>query len=268
QADELEVLELLANQVTIALENARAYERERLAMEQLEAAEAFKARFLANMSRELREPLNTIIGFSRLLMKGIEGPLNSQQLEDLRQIHGDSQRLLLLINDILVISQLQAGLVELGLRRVALQDIVDGVMPTASALVRGKEIKLIEDIPEDLPMLRADPIRLRQVLVHLLNNAAKFTEHGHIMLRAWANDDEVYVSVSDTGIGIPLEDRNRIFSRFEKGSGAIGRDDQGVGLGLALSKEFIELHGGQIWVDSEAGAGSTFTFSVPVLDEV
>jgi signal transduction histidine kinase/HAMP domain-containing protein len=267
QMDELEVLELLANQVTIALENAQAYERERLAAEQMEAAEAFKARFLANMSRELREPLNTIIGFSRLLMKGVEGPLNHQQQEDLQQIHGDSQRLLLLVNDILAISQLQAGLVELRLQPVSLQDIIAGVMPTASALVRGKEIELIEEIPEDLPALRADPSRLRQVIVHLLNNAAKFTDRGRIVLRAWTSDSEVYVSVSDTGVGIPVEDRERIFSHFEKGSGVNGHDDRGVGLGLALSREFVELHGGQIWVDSEIGMGSTFTFSVPVPSE-
>jgi len=262
QADELEVLEVLANQVTIALENARAYERERAATEHLEAAEAFKSRFLSNMSRELREPLNTVIGFSRLLMKGLEGPLNPRQLEDLDQIHNDSQRLLYLINDILATSEIQAGLMELRLQPVDLLGLVDGVMPTASALVSGKEVVVRTEIPDDLPLVLADPARLRQVLVHLLTNAAKFTSIGRILIRAWANEEEVYVSVNDTGIGIPVEDRERIFAFFEKGSNQRS-DADGVGLGLALCREYVGLHGGQMWVDSEVGVGSTFSFSVP-----
>lgn len=266
QEDELEVLEILGNQVTIALENARAYERERLAMQQLEATEAFKSRFLANMSRELREPLNTIIGFSRLLIKELDGPINDRQREDLEQIHNDSQNLLVRINDILSISQLQAGLMELRPQPVDLNEMVLGIMPTAGALVGGRDIELVQEIPEDLPLLYGDPSRLRQVLVHLFNNAAKFTREGQIAVRAWVNDGEVFVSVSDTGVGIPVEDRERIFKHFEKGLGNGYRSGGGVGLGLALSKEFVELHGGQIWVDSEVGKGSVFTFSVPIYE--
>jgi signal transduction histidine kinase len=263
QPDEMEVLESLANQVTIALENAHAYERERIAMEHMEAAEAFKARFLSNMSHELREPLNTAIGFSRLLLKGIDGPLNDRQRQDVEQIYQDSQNLLGLINDILAISQLQAGLMELRLQPVRLSDMVEAVLPTASALVRGKDVAFETDVPDDLPRLRADPDRLRQVLVHLINNAAKFTDSGAITLRAWVSEAYGYVSVQDTGVGIPREDRERIFTRFEKGNG----NPTGVGLGLALCKEFIELHGGSIWVDSEVGVGSAFTFSVPISTE-
>ncbi len=298
QQDEVEVLEALGNQVTIALENARAYERERMAMEHLETAEAFKARFLANMSRELMEPLNTIIGFSRLLIKGIDGSLTQQQQEDLSQIYEGSQRLHALIKDILAISEIQAGLMELRLQPVDLPELVEDIMPTAGALVRGKPVELMCDVPQDLPKLAADPARLRQILIRLLNNAAKFTEKGCIGIRAWTNDGEVFVTISDTGVGIPLEDRERIFAHFEKGSrhrpAAMlpsppvdttgppvdttgppvditgqsngGRDQEGVGLGLALCKEFVELHGGRIWVDSEMGEGSLFTFSVPVYD--
>ena len=281
QQDELDVLEVLANQVTVALENARAYERERLAIQRMEAADAFKVRFLANMSHALRGPLNTIIGFSRLLLKGIEGPISQRQREDLEQIHGDSQHLLSLINDILSISQIQAGLTELRLEPVDLAQLVETVMPTATALVRGKPIVLTHDIPETLPRLYADPARLRHVLVHLLNNAAKFTQQGTIAVRAWASDGEVYVSVSDSGVGIPEGDRERIFAYFERRDTRAERDQlsggirtqaattdvkdersEGVGIGLALCKEFIELHGGRIWVDSEPGIGSTFTFSI------
>jgi signal transduction histidine kinase len=253
----------LANQVTIALENARAYERERLAMEQMEATEAFKAYFLGNMSRELREPLNTVIGFSRLLIKGIDGPLNARQIEDLEQIYHDSQHLLFLINDILSISQIQAGLMALRPQPVDLSELLNGLMPTASALVRGRDITLRQELPEALPALFVDPARIRQVLVHLLNNAAKFTEVGEIAIRAWSNEDEVYVSVSDTGIGIPVEDRERIFAHFEKARDHEHSRQGGIGLGLALCRDYVELHGGHIWVDSDVGVGSTFTFSVP-----
>ncbi len=268
QEDELEILELLAGQVAIALENARAYERERLAAQRLEEAEVFKGRFLANMSHALREPLNTIIGFSRLMIKGIDGAMTSQQVQDLERIYDDGQRLLFLINDILAISQIQAGMMELRLQQVVLQEIVAGMMPTASALVRGKEIELLQEIPEDLPVLSADPARLRHVLVHLFNNAAKFTESGRIAIKAWSNEEQVYISVSDTGVGIPPEDFERLFVRFEKGAALKpmdkeGRWQAGIGLGLALSKEFIEMHGGQMWVTSEVGKGSTFTFSMP-----
>ena len=268
QEDELEILEMLGGQLAIALENARAYERERLAAQQLEEAEVFKGRFLANMSHALREPLDTIIGFSRLMIKGIDGAMTSQQVQDLERIYEDGQRLLFLINDILAISQIQAGMMELRLQEVTLQGIIDGMMPTAGALVRGKEIELVQDIPDDLPVLHADPARLRHILVHLFNNAAKFTERGAIAIKAWCTEDLVYVSVSDTGMGIPPEDIERLFVRFEKGVALTpmdkeGRWQAGLGLGLALSKEFVEMHGGQMWVTSEVGKGSTFTFSIP-----
>ncbi|MBN1876243.1 MAG: HAMP domain-containing protein [Anaerolineae bacterium] len=263
QFDEVEVLEILARQIVIALENARAYERERLAAKQMEEAEAFKIRFLSNMSHELREPLNTIIGFSRLMLKGIDGPLNDQQQQDLDLVYNNGQRLLFLINDMLTSSQLQAGLMELKFQPVDLRKLVSEVMPTASALVRGKAIELVQEIPEDIPMVRADPARLRQILVQLFTNAAKFTQKGSITLRAWVSEAQIYISVRDTGMGIPPEDRDRIFSPFERSSSPENRRAQGAGLGLALCKEFVELHGGQIWVVSEVGLGSTFTFSLP-----
>lgn len=273
QVDDLKVLEHLGNQVAIALENARAYERERLAAQQLEENEAFKARFLANMSHELRGPLNSILGFSRLMLKGFDGPLSEEQAADLQRIYANSQHLLGLINDILTISELRAGLLDLEFQTVDVRDLLMSVLPTASALIRGKEVVLIQQIPPQLPAIRGDPERIRQVLLHLLTNAAKFTHHGEITLRAWADEELVYVSIRDTGVGIHPKDRARIFAGFEKatadaaapeseaGSPPLG---QGVGLGLALCKEFVELHGGQIWLDSEVGKGSTFTFSLPI----
>jgi signal transduction histidine kinase/HAMP domain-containing protein len=269
RADDLMVLELLANQVAVALENAQAYERERHAARKLEEAEAFKAHFLANMSHELREPLNTIMGFTRLMLKGLDGPLTPAMTQDLDRIYDDSQHLLALINDILAISEIQAGLMELKIRPMDLQEVVDSVMPTANALVRGKDIVLVKELDERLPLVRADPTRVRQVLIHLLTNAAKFTEAGNITIQAWHDEELVYVSVSDTGVGIPPEDRERIFTKFATGVPTQSREGRlpGVGLGLALSKEFVELHGGQIWVKSEVGKGTTFTFSLPYYGE-
>ncbi len=262
QEDDLKVLEHLANQVAIALENARAYAREREASQRMEETEAFKSRFLANMSHELREPLNTVIGFSRLMLKDLDGPLNEMQRQDLQRIHDNSQRLLALINDMLDISQIQAGLLELRFAPVDPREIIDSVLPTASALVRGKDIVLSQELADSLPLVRADSNRIRQVLVRLLLNAAKFTQQGRITLRAWADMEQVYISVRDTGAGIPPEDRERIFIQFQKASN--GGFADGAGLGLALSKEFVEMHGGQIWVESEVNKGSQFTFSLPL----
>jgi signal transduction histidine kinase/HAMP domain-containing protein len=261
--DDVSVLQNVANQITIALENARAYAVEREAVQQLKDLDLSKRRFLANMSHELRTPLTNIIGFSHLMLKGIGGSLTEQQQNDMHIVYQDSQHLLGLINDLLDISQIEAGLMELEFQEVDLGKLIHSVMATASALVRDKDVELHEEVASDLPVTQADTARVRQVLLRLLANAAKFTERGAITVRAWPTDSEVMVSVSDTGIGIPPDDQERIFERFEQGTTADGRRPGGAGLGLALSKEFVEMHGGKIRVESEMGKGSTFTFSLP-----
>jgi len=265
--DDVSVLQNVANQIIITLENARAYAVEREAVERLQELDLSKRRFLMNMSHELRTPLTNIIGFSRLMLKGISGPLRGQQQNDLQIIYQNGQHLLGLINDLLDISQIEAGLMELELREMDLADLIGSVMATASALVRDRDIELHQEIAPDLPTVRADTARIRQVLLRLLANAAKFTVQGAIIVRAWHIDAEVMVSISDTGVGIPLGDRERIFERFEQGT-LVNRRPDGAGLGLALSKEFVEMHGGRIWVESEMGKGSTFTFSLPVSQEL
>ncbi|RMF34239.1 MAG: HAMP domain-containing protein [Chloroflexi bacterium] len=261
---EVMVLRTLAGQVAIAIENARAYAVEREAAEQLRELDRFKTRFLANMSHELREPLNTIIGFSRVLLKGIDGPLNEIQRQDVSFIHDAGQHLLGLIDDILDIAAIEAGKMELTIREVNLRGLLQSVLATANALVRGRPIELRHEIAPDLPVVQADPQRLRQVILKLLSNAAQFTDEGSITLRAWSEDEQVFISVSDTGIGIPEADRDRIFEQFQRLDGKDLPHPRGVGLGLALSKEFVEMHGGQIWVESSVGQGSTFTFSLPI----
>jgi signal transduction histidine kinase/HAMP domain-containing protein len=263
-ADDVSVLQNVANQITIALENARAYAVEREAAKRLRELDRSKRRFLANMSHELRTPLTNITGFSRLMLKGIDGPLTGQLQNDIEIIYHNSQHLLGLINDLLDISHIEAGLMELEFREVNLAELIHSVMATASALVRDKDTELRQEIAPDLPQVQADAARIRQVLLRLLANAAKFTEQGIITVRSWRADEQVLVSVSDTGVGIPVEDQDRIFEQFEQGSLEDGRRPDGAGLGLALSKEFVEMHGGRIWVESEAGQGSTFTFSLPL----
>jgi signal transduction histidine kinase/HAMP domain-containing protein len=262
--DDVSVLQNVAHQITVALENARAYAVERKAVERLKELDLSKRRFLSNMSHELRTPLTNILGFSRLMLKGISGPLTKQQESDLQIVYQDGQHLLGLINDLLDISHIEAGLMELEFQEVDLAQLIHSVMATASALVRDKDVELHQEIVPDMPKVRVDVARIRQVLLRLLANAAKFTEQGSITVRAWPSDGQVMISVSDTGMGILEEDRERIFERFEQGTLGNGRRPDGAGLGLALSKEFVEMHGGRIWVESEVGKGATFTFSLPV----
>jgi signal transduction histidine kinase len=219
------------------------------------------------MSHELREPLTNIIGFSRLILKGLDGPINEQQRRDVQIIHANSQHLLGLVNDLLDVSQIEAGLMELDFQQIDLSEMISSVLATTSALVGDKDIQLRHAVGE-LPLVWADATRIRQVLLKLLANAAKFTDQGSIDVRAWSENHgsspRVLVSVRDTGRGVSAEDQNRVFERFERGSFGNGRHANGAGLGLALSKEFVEMHGGEIWVESEPGEGSTFTFSLPL----
>lgn len=264
-ADSVSVLQNVANQIAIALENARAYAVEREAAERLRGLDRSKRRFLANMSHELRTPLTNIIGFSRLMLKEADGPLAAQHLGDLEIIYNNGQHLLGLVNDLLDVSQIEAGLMEMEFRVLDLADLIRSVMATASALVRDKDIQLYQEIAPDLPIVQADKTRIRQVLLLLLSNAAKFTDRGSITARAWSDDGQVVtISISDTGVGILPQDRKRIFERFEQGTLKNGRFPNGAGLGLALSREFVEMHGGRIWVESEVGQGSTFTFTLPL----
>jgi signal transduction histidine kinase len=198
------------------------------------------------------------------MLKGIEGPISGQQRQDLEIIHQNGQHLLGLINDLLDISQIEAGLMTLEFREVNLRGLIESVLSTANALIADRDIVLRTDIAPDLPAVAADPTRIRQVLLHLLANAAKFADEGEIGVRAWAEDSRVLVSVSDTGPGIREEDRERIFEQFEQGGLREARRREGAGLGLALCKEFLEMHGGRIWVESAVGHGSTFTFDLPL----
>jgi len=221
------------------------------------------------MSHELRTPLNSIIGFSRVILKGIDGPITELQQQDLNAIYSSGQHLLGLINDVLDIAKIEAGKMELSFDEINVSDIVTSVMSTATGLVKDKPIRLLRQIDADLPIVRADPIRLRQVLLNLLSNAAKFTEEGEIVVHASvqtgpAGLPEILVSVADTGPGISQEDQTKLFQPFSQVDDSPTRKTGGTGLGLSISQQLIQLHGGRIGVHSEPGNGSTFYFTLPI----
>jgi signal transduction histidine kinase/HAMP domain-containing protein len=261
---DLGLLRAVASQTAIALESARLYEEAVETAERLREVDRLKSQFLANMSHELRTPLNSIIGFSRVVLKGIDGPVTDRQREDLEAIHNSGQHLLGLINDILDVSKIEAGKMELSFESVDLDEIIQGVMSTAVALVKDKPVDLQQSIPDDLPSVVADERRVRQVLLNLVSNAAKFTEEGSIRVSARADEDEVVVSVADTGSGIAPEELDEIFEPFTQVDASTTREHGGTGLGLTISHSFVQLHGGRMWVESELGVGSTFSFSLPL----
>ncbi len=267
--NDIAVLQILADQIAVAIDNARSYQVVQEAMREMREADRMKSQFLANMSHELRTPLNSIIGFSRVILKGIDGPITELQRQDLTAIYNSGQHLLGLINDILDLSKIEAGKMELAFEEVNLAEIIRSVMSTASGLVKDKPITLKRSIPDDLPTVRADATRIRQVLLNLLSNAAKFTEQGEIRVEASVQvgpngQPEVLVKVTDTGPGISEEDQKKLFQPFSQVDASLTRKTGGTGLGLAISAQLIQLHGGTIGVQSKLGEGSTFYFTVPV----
>ncbi len=264
--DDVNVLQTLADQMAVAIQNARAYEQQLETAEKLREVDKLKTQFLANMSHELRTPLNSIIGFSRVILKGIDGPLTDLQNKDLTTIYNSGQILLQLIDSILDISKIEAGKMELDFEFIDLNQVIDVALSTAVGLIKDKQIKLLREIPSYLPKVRADKVRVRQILLNLLSNAAKFTEEGRIRLTVTNLGEEVMMSVSDSGLGIPPKKQKHLFEPFYQVDGSATRKAGGTGLGLAITKSFVELHGGEIWVESSGirGSGSTFFVTLPI----
>ena len=262
--EDVATLQTMADQLANAIENARLFAEIEQTAERLKELDRLKSQFLANMSHELRTPLNSVIGFSRVILKGIDGPLTDLQRTDLQAIYESGQHLLGLINDILDISKIEAGKMELALEDVDLTDVIKGVMSTAIALVKDKPIKLQQTIAPHLPTVRGDVRRIREIILNLVANAAKFTEEGFIHLTAEATPAEVVISVADSGIGISPDKMDTIFEPFTQVDASSTRRAGGTGLGLSISKHFVEMHGGRLWVESTLGEGSTFYFTLPI----
>jgi signal transduction histidine kinase len=258
------LLQTFANQSALAVENARLFREIAEKSRQLEAASQHKSEFLANMSHELRTPLNAIIGFSEVLTDRMFGELNEKQEEYLKDIYASGTHLLSLINDILDLSKIEAGRMELELTDFHLPTALDNALTLVRERAGRRDITLQTSVDERLGEVRADERKIRQVVLNLLSNAIKFTpEGGLIELAAVPKDGCMEVSVSDTGIGIAPEDQEKVFEEFRQ-VGTAEKKAEGTGLGLTLCRKFIELHGGKIWVKSQLGAGSTFTFTIPV----
>jgi len=243
-----------------ALTEQKIQERTRI----LEAASRHKSEFLANMSHELRTPLNAIIGFSEVLKDQLFGPLNPKQATYVETIYSSGNHLLSLINDILDLAKVEAGRMELVLTSFSLPIALENALTLVRERAQRHGIALQLHLDERLGEFVADERKVRQVLLNLLSNAVKFTsERGSIVVAAAPLDNGVEVSVSDTGIGIALEDQQVIFEEFRQVGTNYTRKREGTGLGLSLAKRFVEMHGGRIWVKSEVGKGSIFTFTLP-----
>lgn len=261
----VEMLETFASQSAIALLNARLFSELEKRSAELEVASTHKSEFLASMSHELRTPLNAVLGFSEVLLEQMFGTINERQEEYLRDIHGSGKHLLELLNEILDLSKVEAGQMELEYARCDLVLLLHEAASMLRERAGNKSVDIVVEADGDVGSVEADELRLRQVLINLLTNAVKFTdEGGSVVLRvARADPMAVTVTVTDTGIGVAPDDRERIFESFQQGGRGASREE-GTGLGLTLSRRIIELLGGRMWLESEVGVGSTFGFTVPV----
>ncbi|MDH5607463.1 MAG: response regulator, partial [Anaerolineae bacterium] len=268
--DDIAVLRTLADQIAVAVENARSFELAQDAVDEMREIDRIKSEFLANMSHELRTPLNSIIGFSRVILKGIDGPINELQQQDLEAIHNSGQHLLDMINNILDLSKIEAGKMELSIEEIELKDIFDGVISTARGLVKEKNLQLLDNTGDSLPTVLADRTRVRQILLNLLQNATKFTDEGKIEVNFETITDPDsgmelgQISVTDSGIGISQEDQEKLFERFSQVDSSLTRKVGGSGLGLSITQHLVEMQGGKIWLKSKEGEGSTFYFTLPI----
>jgi signal transduction histidine kinase len=259
------LLQTFATQSALAIQNARLFREIEDKSRQIEAANRHKSEFLANMSHELRTPLNAIIGFSEVLGERLFGELNEKQAEYTDDILTSGRHLLSLINEILDLSKVEAGRMELELATFDLPLAIDNARTFVRERATKHGITLDVAVDERLGDFVGDERKIKQILLNLLSNAVKFTpEGGRIGMKARQADGAVEISVSDTGIGIAPEDQPKIFEEFRQVGGDYAHKVEGTGLGLTLAKKFVELHGGRIWVESEVGKGSKFTFTLPI----
>ena len=261
----IELLKTFATQSVLAIQNARLFREIEDKSRQIEAANRHKSEFLANMSHELRTPLNAIIGFSEVLGERLFGELNEKQAEYTDDILSSGRHLLSLINEILDLSKVEAGRMELELATFDLPLAIDNARTFVRERATKHGINLDVTVDERLGDFVGDERKIKQILLNLLSNAVKFTpEGGRIGIKARQADGSVEISVSDTGIGIAPEDQPKIFEEFRQVGSDYAHKVEGTGLGLTLAKKFVELHGGKIWVESEVGKGSRFIFTLPI----
>ena len=263
QADAQQQIQSLTQKLDEAHQQLTQLEKE------LIRADHTRGDFIATVSHELRTPLNSIIGFSKLLLNQKVGPLNQVQQTDLSLIYDSAQHLLSLVNNILDLSKIEAGKISLDMDWVTVEEIVVGVVAATYILIENKSIELYEEFEPGLPRVYADRDRIRQVVINMLSNAAKFTDQGRVTLKVTSmqrnGQDAVCFAVSDTGIGINPQDFNKVFEPFRQIDSSEARRAGGTGLGMAISYRMVQLHGGEMWIDSQPGLGSTFSFTLPIV---
>ncbi len=248
-------------------EKSLELEREKKVAKRLQKLDKMKDEFLANTSHEIRTPLNGIIGISDSMMDGATGELNSSQVKNLSMISSSGRRLAHLVNDILDFSKLKSQDIELQVKSVDMKSLTDIVVALSKPSLQGKAIDLKNETAHDLPFVYGDENRLQQIMHNLIGNAIKFTEKGEITITGAIRDETVEITVSDTGIGIPKNKYDIVFQSFEQADASTARDYGGTGLGLPITKKLIELHGGEIHIESVVGKGSRFIFTLPISQE-
>ena len=262
---QIALLKSFADQAVIAIQNARLFNEIQDKSRQLEIANQHKSDFLANMSHELRTPLNAIIGFSEVLVEKMFGEVNEKQLDYLNDIHSSGKHLLSLINDILDLSKIEAGRMELDVAEFDLRSALENAITLIKERAQRHGITLELDVEKSLGAFRADERKFKQIMLNLLSNAVKFTpEGGKVSVRAKPLEGALEVAVADTGVGIAAEDQQKVFEEFKQVGTDYTKKAEGTGLGLALTKRFVELHGGAIRLESALGKGSSFIFSLPL----
>jgi signal transduction histidine kinase/ActR/RegA family two-component response regulator len=260
----LDLLETFANQSAVALLNAQLFRALQERSAELEVASRHKSEFLASMSHELRTPLNAVLGFSEVLLERMFGDINDKQEDYLRDIHASGKHLLELLNEILDLSKVEAGQMELEFTRVDVPAVLEYAVSTMRERAAAHGIDLRVEAGPEVGEVEVDELRLRQVVLNLVSNAVKFTpDGGAVVVGARETGGELHVSVEDTGVGIPAADQERIFESFQQGGRGASREE-GTGLGLTLSRRIVELLGGRMWLESQVGVGSTFGFALPL----
>jgi signal transduction histidine kinase/DNA-binding response OmpR family regulator len=268
-SQDVSMIQSIADQAAVAIDNVRLLAERQSTIEKLRQFDKAKSEFMAMVSHELRTPLNAILGFSELLLLGCSGQLPDKANDDLALIKSSGEHLLSMINSILDITKLESGMGNITLNELDVKGVVHDVVAATEFYARGKPVKIVVDIAENLPQFQADHTRIHQILLNLLKNGIKFTKKGTVWLKAVISPDEpdmILFSVTDTGVGIPVEKQNLIFEIFSQADMSGTRQHEGVGLGLAICKLLVELQGGRIWVESLKGEGSTFYFTLPAVD--